>query len=245
MVPVAPHHARHARQRAFAEARIDERTARERSLRPVGARMDRRVVEERVDGARAEAVALQVRLVQDVEPVLVAEVVERGIVRVVARADGVDVVAFHEADILDHPFARHEVAFVGVDLVPVDALEEDRLSVHADAPAQQGDLAESHAERQPLENIPGRRTELDGQRVEVRILRAPETGRRHAQLRIRPLCPRDDIPLRIGQHQADIARPRRLDRHAARPGPAGVGLAGVRTRRHDAHVRCVRDRARL
>ncbi len=73
-------------------------------------------------------------LVDDVEPVLVAEVVETRIVRIVRGADRVDVVPLHQHHVPHHGLERHGPAEIGVMLVPVDALEHDAYAVDQKVP---------------------------------------------------------------------------------------------------------------
>ena len=92
------------------------------------------------------AVRLDVGLVDDVESVAVAEIVPDGGVGVVTRADGIDVEAFHLADVADHLLAGHVITRVGLHFVPVDAFDEDRFAVDQQLPAADLDLAESDRE---------------------------------------------------------------------------------------------------
>ena len=125
VVLVAHHHAAVAVKRSRAEARIDHGVA--RSACNAGEMvLPLRVVDPAVVAA---SVRLEVRLVHEVEAVLVRKVIPARIVRVVAQAHAVYVVALHELDVLDHPLVRNCVAMVRVHLVAVHALEQDRLSV--------------------------------------------------------------------------------------------------------------------
>ena len=73
---------------------------------------------------------LEVCLCHDVQAVLVAEFIPHGVVGIVARAHGIDIELFHQADILNHPFAGNDITSVGVHLMPVGALDEHWLTVH-------------------------------------------------------------------------------------------------------------------
>ena len=75
------------------------------------------------------AVALDVRLAAHIEAVFVTEFVETALLRVVAGADGVDVVLLHQFEVAAHRFLGHDVAVVGVVLVDVDALDHHTLAV--------------------------------------------------------------------------------------------------------------------
>ena len=92
-----------------------------------------------------QPVALQVRLVEDVEPVLVTEVVEPWVVRVVGRPDGVDVVALHQLDVLAHHGHGDGAAPVGVEVVAVDptdgygfAVDEELTALDRHVPKPDG-----------------------------------------------------------------------------------------------------------
>ncbi len=110
------------------------------------------VVGEPVLHVVAITVALDVRLVDDVEAVEVAELVPLGVVRVVRGADGVHVVLLHQLDVADHQRAIEVVAGVGAVLVAVDALEERRLPVDQDARVPDLDLAEADPRRDHLDH---------------------------------------------------------------------------------------------
>ena len=55
----------------------------------------------------AHSVRLDVRLVDDVQPVLVAELVPVRVIDIMRAAHEVDVVLFHQADVLLHEFLAH------------------------------------------------------------------------------------------------------------------------------------------
>ena len=75
-------------------------------------RRPRRVVGQPVLRIRAEAVALDVRFVDEVEAVPVAQVVPLRVVRVVRRAHGVHVVLLHQLDVAHHHGAVERAARV-------------------------------------------------------------------------------------------------------------------------------------
>ena len=100
--------------------------------------------------AVVEAVALLVSLCTNVQTILVAKVVEFGVVRIVACAHGVDVELLHKLDVLKHTLARHHVAAVGVYLVAVGALDVYRLAVYKQLRVLNLYLAETRAHRNSL-----------------------------------------------------------------------------------------------
>ncbi len=86
---------------------------------------------------------LDVGLVDHIESVSVAKLVEYGELRVVACAHGVDVVLFHQADIAHYSGGVHDVAVGGVMFVQVDAVHFDGLSVDEELSVFDFHLAEA------------------------------------------------------------------------------------------------------
>ena len=123
--------------------------------------------------AVAHAVALDVGLVDQVEAVAVAQVIPGRLVRIMAGAHGVDVVLLHHQDVLDHALDRDRLAAVGIDLVAVDALEEDALAVDEQVAVPDLDLAEADVDRDDLQDRSARVLEREEQLVEVRRLGRP------------------------------------------------------------------------
>ena len=56
---------------------------------------------------------------------------------------GIDVQLFHDADILDHTLHRDHIAAIGVELMTVGTLDEDRLSVDEQLASGNLDMAEA------------------------------------------------------------------------------------------------------
>ena len=113
-------------------------------------------------------VALIVRLVHHIEPVLVAELVELRCVRVMACPDRVDIVLFHQAQVPVHLFQADRKAGHRIAVMTVHAVELDLLSVEVKDTVPDSHLAQTQAVRDDF------LLRLDDQGVEVRILRAPE-----------------------------------------------------------------------
>lgn len=88
---------------------------------------------------------LHVALVDDPQAVGVAQVEERGVGRIVAGADGVDVVALHEFDVGDGELAGHDPSGIRVELMAVDAPEDDTAAVDLELAVLDGDGAEADA----------------------------------------------------------------------------------------------------
>ena len=91
-----------------------------------------RVVAQRTTFAQVvvHTVAFDVCFIVYIESVFVAEFVETAVLRVVAEADGIDVMAFHQFEILPHQFFRDIVAGFRIVFVDIDSTELDGLSVH-------------------------------------------------------------------------------------------------------------------
>jgi hypothetical protein len=73
-----------------------------------------------------------------------------------AGAHRVDVVLLHQADVLDHPLAGHDLAEIRIPLVAVDAAEEHRLAVHQELAGLGLYRAEADAPGNDLQHLAGR-----------------------------------------------------------------------------------------
>jgi hypothetical protein len=91
-----------------------------------------------------EAVGLEVALVHDVQAVLVAQLEEAGVRRVVAGADSVDVVPLHQQHVVEHVLLGDGPAAVGVELVPVHPAQQHPVAVDGEQPVLDPDRAEPH-----------------------------------------------------------------------------------------------------
>ena len=116
--------------------------------------LDVRVMEERVLSQRlrpvTHAVRLDVRLGHDIDAVFVAEVVPVIVIGIVRGAYRIDIELLHDADVLLHARPGHDIAPVGVQFVPVRALEQNGLAVHQDLGVLYLHLAEAHLHRDHL-----------------------------------------------------------------------------------------------
>jgi len=90
-------------------------------------------------------VRLQVRLIEDVETVLVAQVIELGVIGVVRGPHCVHVVAFENEYVLDEALARNALAVIGVVVVPIHSADDDGHAVHVDALVLELHPAEPHS----------------------------------------------------------------------------------------------------
>ena len=66
---------------------------------------------------------------------------------------GIDVVFFHDLDILDHAFTWYNIAVVRIHFMPVGPFEQDRLSVYQYLGVFQFDLAEAYFYRNDLSRV--------------------------------------------------------------------------------------------
>ena len=205
MVLVALHGAAHA---------VDERVLPARVVARVAAPAE-----------HEEAVRLEVALVDHVEPELVAQLEEARVRRVVARAHRVDVVRLHQQHVAPHHLLRDRAAVVGIELVAVDAAEEDPPAVDLQQPV----LDHHGAEADPQPHALARARDLGV--VEARELGAPGLDGRHLHR-----LPRRDVDAELGHR--DARGHVRVDPQRARA--ARVVVAGV----HEDVVERVRAGAR-
>lgn len=169
----------------------------------------------------ADAVGLQVGLVDEVEAVLVGQFQPVRVVGVVRGADAVDVHPLDDPDVLDHVLAGERGAAGRVHLVAVGAAKGHRLAVDPHQPVLERELAEADPVGHGLGHLARGVPQAQYGRVEVRVLGRPERGLRHG-LR----GPYGDVL--AGAGRADV------DGLLERPGPDGVaarvvqlGLDGV------------------
>ena len=80
-------------------------------------------------GAVSHAVGLNVRFCHDIDAILVTQVIPIIVIGIVGCTHRIDIELLHDPDILLHALAGHDIAPVGVQFVPVSALEEHGLAV--------------------------------------------------------------------------------------------------------------------
>ena len=112
---------------------------------------ERRAVSGVVADADVVRVALDVGLVDDVHPQLVAQVVQHAVVGVVARADGGDVVRPHRLQVVADVVGVDRLATIGVVVVPVDTEDPDRLTVDEQLTIDDLDASKTDAMRRCLD----------------------------------------------------------------------------------------------
>ena len=150
------------------------------------------------------AVRLQVRLVDHIKAVLVAQVIPFRAVGIMAGAHGVDIVLLHGPHIAHHILHRYGSARAAVPLMAVHALEHDAPAVEQHQAVPQLKPAEAGLSAHGLQKMAGRvgKRYLIG--VKLRRLGAPQTRAFHGQLQHR-------MPARHrGQHRFSVQRQRRL-----------------------------------
>ena len=73
---------------------------------------------------------------------------------IMGGADQVDVMLFHQGDVLDHGCRSDGLALVGFVFMAVDALDQDAFAIHQHVTVFQLDLAESDLGRNHLQGFP-------------------------------------------------------------------------------------------
>ena len=117
-----------------------------------------------IAAVHAEAVRLQIRFINHIQAVLIAQIQPVGIVWVMRRADAVDVVLLHELNVLDHVRSGRDMAKVRVRVMAVDPPQRDRHAVQQQPSISDFILPE--ADCKPLHRLhPGLRSQRQQQRV--------------------------------------------------------------------------------
>ena len=93
-----------------------------------------RLVAQGLVGTVADAVGLDVGLVDHIETILITQLIPAGHIGIVTGTHGVDVVTFHEQDVLHHGGLGEGVAGVRIVLMAIDALDVDRSAVDTELP---------------------------------------------------------------------------------------------------------------
>ena len=120
-----------------------------------------------------KVVRFDVGLIDHVKPVLVCQLVPLGPHRVVAVADGVDVVLLHEPEVLHHRLAGDVVAHLGVVPVPIYTPKEHRLAVGEHPVVRLLNLAEANVRPPHFYDLPVPVPQRQEQRAERRRLGGP------------------------------------------------------------------------
>ena len=126
----------------------------------------------------AHAVRLDVGLGHHVQSVAVAQLIPVRVVRIVAGAHCIDVHLLHDAYVLKHPLARHDITRIRVHLVTVHALDQNRMAVDAELPVLDFHATEAHPHGNDLHGTPLLHV-ISQKGVQVRRLGRPLAGSRH------------------------------------------------------------------
>ena len=124
------------------------------------------------------AVRFEVILRDDIQAQLVAQVIQPGVIGIMARAYGVDVVALHDQQVALHLIAGNRTAGFSTEVMAVSALEDDALAVEVHDAVDQLKAAEAHTLMSDFDQLIAiHDSNLKG--IEVRLLAAPELRRLH------------------------------------------------------------------
>ena len=118
-------------------------------------------------------VRLEVRFIQHIKAVFVAEIVPAVIIRIVAGAHRVEIEPLHHADILHHRFERQRLAGARIVLVAVHAADDHPLAVDPQVAPDHFHPAEAHLRPAAVQQFAGGRVKLRGQAVKRRRLARP------------------------------------------------------------------------
>ena len=129
---------------------------------------------------RPRAVGFHIVLRNQIQSVFIAETVQLRVIRIVAGADGIDVVALHNRKIAAHLLLAHPgAAIVAGKFMPVDAVEDNPLPVQAHQTILHFKTAESDLFMDEFHCLSGLCMQNQIQIIQLRILRRPERRLRH------------------------------------------------------------------
>ena len=117
--------------------------------------------------------ALDIGLIDDVEPVAVAEVIPAGVVGVVATAHSINIEALHQEDVFEHERGADRAPRVGVVLMAIHPFDLHGHAIDRKDPAFPLDLAKAKAGGGGLLYLPVFVFERDHHGVEIRGLSGP------------------------------------------------------------------------
>ncbi len=124
------------------------------------------------------AVALHIGLGEHIQAILVAQVIEVGVVGVMRCAHCIDVEAFHRYDVLLGLFACNHAAVFLAEVVAVYAVEDDSLAVDEERTVlANAHLAESYLAAAHVHHLALAVKERDREVVEVGLLGIPQARR--------------------------------------------------------------------
>ena len=94
-----------------------------------------RIVPESPVRMITHAVRFDVGLIDHIEPVLIAQLIPAGNIRIMTGPDCIDVELFHQPDVLDHAFFRDHASGLGLMFMPVHTFNHDRTTVDQQLPS--------------------------------------------------------------------------------------------------------------
>ena len=191
--------------------------------------------------------ALQICLVDQIDPVLVTELIPPALVGIVGSSHRVDVVSLYKRDIPEHIFLRHRSAAVYGKFMAVYPLEYEAPAVDAHDSVLHLNGSEARLLHRDLLQSAVRRIELHGQLVEIRYLRAPHPRLRNPGLRrIAPLAPAASrfrrraaphhVSAAVPQNSSDAARLHAVHRDLCREFSVCISVHSFRAHEQIPHM---------
>mmetsp|Transcript_38228 Transcript_38228/g.109880 ORF Transcript_38228/g.109880 Transcript_38228/m.109880 type:complete len:259 (+) Transcript_38228:1327-2103(+) len=139
--------------------------------------------EQRDRTIRGEAMRLNVRLVDNIQTMLIAEFVPTSMMRIVAVAHGVEVPLLEQADVFQHVLVANGLATRRMHLVHVRAADDDGLPVHAQLPVNDAHAAEADMHTLRLQHLAVAGQQLHDQRIQHGLLGVPPLDVRDLNIR--------------------------------------------------------------
>ena len=121
----------------------------------------------------AHSMAFDVSFVDDVDAILVAQLIETFLLRVVAGADGVYVVALPELEVFQHKVFGNVMSGMFIVLMVVDAFHKDRFAVHHQLLVLYLYGAEAHFAAGGFDNVSVGVLQADDKCIEIRCFGRP------------------------------------------------------------------------
>ena len=153
------------------------------------------------------AVRLKICLIYDIQPVFVTQSVESGLIRIMTRPDGIDIVLLHVHKIGHYHLPVNDTAVFASELMSVDTAKYDPLAVKAhDMIGSYLKFPEPDTLLHHFVKLTGRGIYLYGQIIQVGLFGAPQIRRFYIEykscIRIKTLPGIYDASDTVGQHDA-------------------------------------------
>src|SRR5688572_13002704 len=123
-----------------------------------------------------QAVRLDIRFVDKIDPVLIAQIVPAGVIRIMTCTHRIDVEALHQQDIFDHRFHCDGMSAHRIVLMPVDAAEIDWYAIDQHLPIFDFDHAEPDLTLHHFQRVATAIFEMDQQPIQIGMLPIPLPG---------------------------------------------------------------------